>query len=73
MRGNRLVSCGAEGCGVLCLRAAAAHSQHVSRSSSDTRLGARAQTVAMDFQKVFKVNDRVYVGLAGLATDVLTV
>jgi len=40
--------------------------------ASDNRLGIQAQTVAMDFQKVFKVTDRLFVGLAGLATDVQT-
>ena len=40
---------------------------------SDTRLGIQAQTVATDFQKVFKLNDRTFVGLAGLATDVQSV
>ena len=38
----------------------------------DTRLGAQAQTVSCDFRKVFKMNDKIFVGLAGLATDVLT-
>lgn len=27
----------------------------------------------MDFQKVFRVNDRIFLGLAGLGTDVQTV
>jgi len=40
--------------------------------ASDNRLGIQAQTVAMDFKKVFKITDRLYVGLAGLATDVQT-
>lgn len=39
---------------------------------SDTRLGAQAQTVAKDFKKIFEINEKVYVGLAGLATDVLS-
>jgi 20S proteasome subunit beta 3 len=39
----------------------------------DKRLGAQAQTVSTDFRKVFAMNDKLYVGLAGLATDVLTV
>lgn len=41
--------------------------------SSDTRLGMQAQTVAMDFQKVFRVSDKIFLGLAGLGTDVQTV
>ena len=40
--------------------------------ASDNRMGIQYQTVAMDFKKIFKMNDRLYVGLAGLATDVQT-
>lgn len=40
--------------------------------ASDTRLGVQQQTVACDFQKVFKMNERLFVGLAGLASDVST-
>lgn len=40
--------------------------------ASDNRLGVQLQTVACDFQKVFKLSDNVFVGLAGLATDVQT-
>lgn len=40
--------------------------------ASDNRLGVQAQTVAMDFKKVFKVTDKLFVGLAGLASDVQT-
>ncbi|DAZ95762.1 TPA: hypothetical protein N0F65_010264 [Lagenidium giganteum] len=39
----------------------------------DTRLGIQGQTVATDFQKVFRVTDKCFLGLAGLATDVQTV
>ena len=38
----------------------------------DLRLGAQAQTIAMDFEKVFPINEKLYVGLTGLASDVLT-
>ena len=41
--------------------------------AADKRLGVQAQTVSTNFQKVFEMNDRLYVGLPGLATDVLTV
>ena len=41
--------------------------------ASDRRFGIQAQTVAMDFQKVFEMGPHLYVGLAGLATDVQTV
>lgn len=39
---------------------------------SDLRLGAQAQTIAMDFEKVFSVHDKLYVGLTGLASDVIS-
>lgn len=40
--------------------------------ASDNRMGIQFQTVAMDFKKIFKMNDKLFVGLAGLATDVQT-
>ncbi|XP_013379566.1 proteasome subunit beta type-3 [Lingula anatina] len=41
--------------------------------ASDLRFGIQAQTVSMNFQKVFEMGPRLYIGLAGLATDVQTV
>ena len=41
--------------------------------ATDTRYGIRAQTVAMDFPKVFKLTDQCFIGLPGLATDTQTV
>merc|ERR1711964_916638 len=42
--------------------------------ASDRRLGIRQlQTVSTNWQKIFPMNDKCYVGLAGLATDVQTV
>lgn len=41
--------------------------------ASDTRLGVQAQTVATDFQRIFRADDKIFLGLAGLATDVQTV
>jgi len=38
----------------------------------DLRLGNQALTVATNFEKVFPVTDRTYVGLPGLATDTVT-
>uniref|UniRef100_A0A6B2LIG4 Proteasome subunit beta n=1 Tax=Arcella intermedia TaxID=1963864 RepID=A0A6B2LIG4_9EUKA len=38
----------------------------------DTRFGIQAQTVAFDFPKVFKISNRVFVGLPGLLTDTQT-
>ena len=40
---------------------------------SDLRFGIQGQTVGMDFEKVFQMNDHLYLGLAGLTTDVQTV
>ncbi|OVA19282.1 Proteasome [Macleaya cordata] len=40
--------------------------------ASDRRLGVQLQTIATDFQRIFKIHDKVYVGLAGLATDAQT-
>jgi 20S proteasome subunit beta 3 len=39
----------------------------------DLRLGNQMLTVATNFEKVFEITPRVYVGLPGLATDTLTV
>ena len=41
--------------------------------AADRRLGVQAQTVSTTFQKVFQLNDTLFVGLPGLATDVDTV
>ena len=41
--------------------------------AADRRFGIQAQTLAMDFQKIFEMGPRLYVGLPGLATDVQTV
>jgi len=40
---------------------------------SDLRLGIQAQTITRDFKKVFQVTDKLYVGLTGLATDVISI
>jgi 20S proteasome subunit beta 3 len=39
---------------------------------SDLRLGAQALTISRDFQKVFEVDEKLFVGLSGLASDVIT-
>ncbi|ESN98240.1 hypothetical protein HELRODRAFT_185850 [Helobdella robusta] len=41
--------------------------------AADRRFGIQAQTVSMDFEKVFKLGQHLYIGLGGLATDVQTV
>lgn len=38
----------------------------------DLRLGIQNQTIATDYRKVFKVHDKLFVGLSGLATDMQT-
>ncbi|RRT49805.1 hypothetical protein B296_00045923 [Ensete ventricosum] len=40
--------------------------------ASDRRLGVNLQTIATDFQRIFKIHDKLYIGLSGLATDVQT-
>ncbi|XP_064402323.1 proteasome subunit beta type-3-like [Halichondria panicea] len=41
--------------------------------AADKRLGVQAQTVSFNFKKIFQMNDKLFVGLPGLATDVQTV
>merc|ERR1712126_60576 len=41
--------------------------------ASDLRYGIQAQTVGMNFPKVFEMGPKLYMGLAGLATDIQTV
>jgi len=41
--------------------------------AADTRLGIQAQTISTDFEKVFQMGPKLFCGLPGLATDVLTV
>ena len=41
--------------------------------AADRRLGAQAQTVSTDFQKLYQMGPKLFIGLPGLATDVLTV
>ena len=38
----------------------------------DLRLGQQALTISTDFPKIFPMGDKVFLGLAGLATDVQT-
>jgi len=40
--------------------------------ASDTRLGVGFQTISTSFQKVFKMQDNILLGLTGLASDVIT-
>ncbi|KAL4069839.1 nucleophile aminohydrolase [Scleroderma yunnanense] len=40
--------------------------------ASDLRFGNQAQGIASNFQRIFPVTDRTYIGLAGLGTDVTT-
>jgi len=40
--------------------------------ASDLRLGNQAQGISSNFEKIFAMTERTYVGLPGLATDVLT-
>lgn len=40
--------------------------------ASDKRLGQQFLTVSTEFPKLFAITDRLYIGMAGLATDVQT-
>ncbi|KAG6878125.1 hypothetical protein C0993_011839 [Termitomyces sp. T159_Od127] len=40
--------------------------------ASDLRLGNQALSISSNFQRIFPVTDRIYIGLPGLATDVTT-
>jgi 20S proteasome subunit beta 3 len=40
---------------------------------SDLRFGVQAQTIGFNNPKVHKINDKCFIGLAGLATDNQTV
>jgi len=40
--------------------------------ASDTRFGIQQQTVADDFQRIYQMTDKCFVGMPGLITDVLT-
>jgi 20S proteasome subunit beta 3 len=40
--------------------------------ATDTRLGNQLQTISTQTQKVFKMQDNIMLGLAGLATDINT-
>lgn len=40
--------------------------------ASDLRFGVQNQTLACDFPKVFRMHDKLYLGLSGLATDIQT-
>lgn len=39
---------------------------------SDLRFGVQLQTMTTDYPKVYKIHDRLFLGLAGLATDAQT-
>ncbi len=40
--------------------------------AADRRLGQQFQTISCHFQKVFKMQDNILLGLTGLATDIQT-
>ncbi|GFP97739.1 proteasome subunit beta type-3, partial [Phtheirospermum japonicum] len=42
------------------------------RLASDRWLGVQLQTVATDFQKIYNIHDKLFIDLAGLATDAQT-
>ncbi|KAI0343828.1 N-terminal nucleophile aminohydrolase [Trametopsis cervina] len=40
--------------------------------ASDLRLGVQSLSITSNFQKIFPITDRIFIGLPGLATDVAT-
>ncbi|KAG5250844.1 Proteasome beta type 2 family protein [Salix suchowensis] len=40
--------------------------------ASDRRLGVNLQTVATAFQRIYKIHDKLFIGLSGLGTDAQT-
>lgn len=40
--------------------------------AGDRRLGVQLQTIATDFQRIYKIHDRLFIGLSGLGTDAQT-
>ncbi|XP_010530439.1 PREDICTED: proteasome subunit beta type-3-A-like [Tarenaya hassleriana] len=40
--------------------------------AGDCRLGVQLQTLATDFQRIYKIHDRFFIGLSRLATDAQT-
>lgn len=40
--------------------------------ASDLRFGVQAQTLTTNFPKIYKVTDKALLGLAGLASDCIT-
>lgn len=46
--------------------------KHCVGIATDCRLGVGFQTVATNFQKVFRMQDNILMGLCGLATDINT-
>ncbi|KAK3230615.1 hypothetical protein Dsin_002496 [Dipteronia sinensis] len=40
--------------------------------ASDRRLGVQLQTIATDFQRIYQIHDRLFIGISGLATDAQT-
>ena len=41
--------------------------------AADRRFGIQAQTISTEFDKIFEMGPRLFIGLPGLATDVQTV
>jgi 20S proteasome subunit beta 3 len=46
---------------------------HCVAIAADRRFGVQMQTVSTSCEKVFQINDRIFIGLSGLLTDVQTV
>ncbi len=48
------------------------HAHAPTNQRSDRRFGAQGQMVATNMQRIFKMNEKLFVGMSGLATDVQT-
>ena len=58
-----------------CVAIAADRFESLKKNTADVfrRFGIQGQMVSCDFQKVFRLGEKLFVGLPGLATDVQTV
>ena len=46
---------------------------HCVAIAADRHLGVQMQAISNDFKRIFQINDRIFLGLSGLATDIATV
>lgn len=61
-----------DSCCVYILYAVAMAGKNCVAIGCDLRLGVQLSTQATDYKKVYKIHDRLFLGLSGLATDAET-